>query len=170
MAQVEMSKDQLQELMQAAVRGGVSAAMEQLAHMNPLEQRRFDEEIAKDKRRELLSVELAKNEEEAQRRKRDGCSHSIDRQTGEPVMRGTGQWKTGGQAYQDGTAALFCLRCQTVWRWRPSPEQYSVIVQNGLYGGAPPPDDQVLCNGCLRLKRMCRCEEDYRKQRSGVAA
>jgi hypothetical protein len=170
MAQVEMSKEQLQELLSTAVRSGVSGAMEHLAKMNPLEQRKFDEEAAKDRRRDMLGVELGRAEEENTRRKQNGCTHSVDRQTGEPVARGTGKWITGGQAYQDGTASLLCLRCQRTWRFRPTPEQYSSIVQTGMYGFAPPSEDQTLCNGCLQPKAQCKCSDEYLKQKLAIPA
>lgn len=163
MAQVEISKSELQEIMTAAI-----TASKQAPAMNPLEQRKFDDEDAKDRRRDLLGAELAKVEMEKRWRDQNACSHSVDRQTGDAVPRGTGKWITGGQAYQDGTAALHCLRCKFVWRFRPTPEQFAVIVQNGMYAFAPPPDEQTLCNGCLEPKPKCKCEAEYKKQRYGT--
>lgn len=170
MAQVEMSKEQLQELLSTAVRSGVSGAMEHLTRMNPIEQRKFDDETAKDRRRDMLGVELGKAEEESTRRKQNGCTHSVDRQTGEPVARGTGKWITGGQAYQDGTASLLCLRCNRTWRFRPSSEQYAAIVQVGMYGFAPPDLESTICNGCLEPIQKCRCADDYLKQKLAISA
>lgn len=164
MAQVEMSKFELQEMLEKVVKAASGTPQ-----MNPLEQRRFEEEDRKDKRRDLLAIELAKTEEATALRKRTWCTHSVDRQTGEPVVRGSGRWTTGGQAYQDGSAALMCTRCQNTWRWRPSAEQYSAIVQNGLYGSAPPDDSLLMCNGCLKLKSECSCAADYEKQKLAVA-
>ena len=107
--------------------------------LNPMEQRKFDEEVERDRRRNMLMIELGKVEEEKDRRRKNGCSHKRDAKTGDAVSRDSmGEWTTGGQAYQDGTAAIICLRCSTTWIFKPTPEQYSIILQNGLLKARPP--------------------------------
>lgn len=171
MAQVEMTPQQLQELLKTAVAAGVSAAMEQAATMNPIEQRKFNEELARDRRRDLLSIELSKAETERINRLRNGCTHMRNEKTGMPIARGStnGEWVTSGQAYQDGTAMVICQRCATTWIFKPTPEEYSSILQNGLLGVPPPPIEVTLCNGCLEYKRSCKCEALYRQQKTGIA-
>src|SRR5215469_43192 len=157
---IEMTPEQLQAILKAAV----GEAVAQATKMNPIQQKQYDEEIAKEKRKNAMMHQLGKIEEEAARAKRDSCSHmriAAGKNAGMSAPRGAmgEEWCTGGQAYQDGTAMVICLRCSSTWRFRPSAEDYSAILQNGLLGAMPPPDEYVLCDGCLELKAKCRCAE-----------
>lgn len=153
MPNVEMSPAQLQQILEA-----VLAKANQL---NPLEQKRYDEEMAKQRRRDLLAVEIGRAEQQATLARRNACSHMRDGKTGDSVPRGwpTGEWTTGGQAYQNGLAMMFCSRCQSQWWFKPTPEYHAAILQNGLRSSAPPPDDQCICIGCYEQKTKCRCSE-----------
>jgi hypothetical protein len=153
MPEIQMTPQQLQDLLAAAVK--------QATAMNPLEQKKFDEDMAREKRRNLMAVELGRAEEEAMHRKRNGCSHMRDARTGDGVARGAtnGEWTTGGQAYQNGLAMIICTRCSTAWMFKPEPEYYNFIIQNGLRGAQPPSDSLTICTGCFELKPSCKCKE-----------
>lgn len=157
-----MSPEDLQALLRTAIAEAVK--------LNPIEQRKLDEELAREKRKSMMMVQLGKIEEEAARAKRENCSHMRDAKTGDSVARNApnGEWTTGGQAYQDGTAMVICVRCSSTWLFRPSPEYYNVILQNGLRGAPPPPEHMTICNGCFQLKPACQCKELYVKNSGRV--
>lgn len=167
---VSITPEQLQELLRAVV-------MES-KKLNPLEQKEFDEKMAQERRKARMVADLGRAEEEAMKAKRNGCSHmrwpaTAGKNAGHSAPRGAlgAEWCTGGQAYQDGTAATICMRCSTVWRFKPTPEYYTAIVQNGLLGEAPPSDEHIICEGCLVLKSSCKCAELALKDRMvGVEA
>src|SRR5215471_11720067 len=94
---------QLQDIIEAAVKAATAP--------NALEQKRLEEEMERERRRSILSVELAKVEEEARWRRQNACSHSANSKTGESVPRGKGHWTTSGQMHGDDTASLICQRC-----------------------------------------------------------
>jgi len=158
MSQVNITRDDLQAILET-----VLAKSNQL---NPLEQKKYDEEMAKQRRRDLLAVEVGRAEEEAQRRKRNSCSHlrypaTAGKLSGQSAPRGTpgAEYTTGGQAYQNGLAMMFCTRCQTQWWFKPTQDYYTIILQEGLSSTAPPLDDQCICIGCFELKSQCKCVE-----------
>lgn len=162
MPETSFTYEQVQQLIKSAVESAVLAANK----MNPIEQRKFDEEAERDRKRTEMMIQLGKIEEEAARRRKEGCTHmtytmSAGKKAGEmaPVGAANSEWKTGGQAYQNGLASLVCLRCQTVWLFKPTPEYYSAIMQNGLLGEAPPPPQDTMCIGCFELKTKCKCDE-----------
>lgn len=150
---VTLSPEQLQEILRAVV--------EQATKLNPLEQRKLDEELAKERKKAMMMVTLGRIEEEAAQRKQNGCSHMRDAKTGDGVPRGwpTGEWVTSGQAYQNGTAVIICQRCSRTWLFKPDPSYYNDIIQNGLLKAMPPKDELTLCPGCYELKPHCRCRE-----------
>lgn len=173
MAETGFTYEQVQQLIKTAVETAVLSANK----MNPIEQKKFDEEAERDRRRSQMMIQLGKIEEEATRRRKEGCTHmrytmSAGRRAGEMAPRNAAnaEWMTGGQAYQNGTASIICLRCQTVWLFRPTPEYYSAIQQNGLLGEAPPEDKDVICIGCFELKNSCRCDELNAQMRSAKPA
>jgi hypothetical protein len=145
----------LQELLKTAIA--------EATKLNPIEQRKLDEEIQKDRKRNQMMVQLGKIEEEAAERRRNGCSHMRDAKTGDGVPRNhpTGEWTTSGQAYQNGTAVIICQRCSSTWLFKPEPNYYNAILQNGLLKAPPPPDELTMCPGCFELKPACRCKELY---------
>jgi hypothetical protein len=161
---ISISPEQLQDLLKTAI----AEAVGQATKLNPIEQRKLDEELQKDRRRNMMMIQLGKIEEESARQKRDGCSHmrhpaGAGKLAGHSAPRGSlgAEWCTGGQAYQDGTAMIICLRCSSTWLFRPDSNYYNAILQNGLLGEAPPPDAQTICPGCFELKPACRCKELY---------
>lgn len=174
MAETGFTYEQVQQLIKTAVESAVLSANK----LNPIEQRRFDEEMERERKRSQLMIQLGKIEEEATRRRRMGCTHmtytmSAGKRAGEmaPLGAANAEWKTGGQAYQNGTASIVCLRCQTVWLFRPTPEYYNAIIQNGLLGEAPPPEKDTICIGCFELKHQCKCDEiNARMRQEAVAA
>lgn len=131
---ITLTQDQFQQLLDAI--GSPK--------MNPLEQKKYDEEAKKDKRRAMLAVELGKAEAESRYRKQVGCSHSRDPRTGNAVARGMGEWTTGGQCHGDDTITLSCLRCGTQWTWKGSPQEREYANNAGLLGFAPPPIDRCI--------------------------
>jgi hypothetical protein len=161
-ADIEMSKKDFKELMEGII--------DKLNKLNPLEQRQYDEELAKERRRDLLAVQLSKAEAEAQQARRSNCSHqrypaSAGRRAGELAPRGTpgAEWCTRGQAYQNSLVMIFCTRCHSDWWFQPTQEYYQVIVQEGIYGIAPPDDDHTICIGCYKIKSNCECAEIARE-------
>lgn len=164
---VYMTPAQIQELLRSV--------LAESHRMNPIEQKKFDEEMQKESRRAKLMVSLGKAEEESQRRKRDNCSHkrwpmTAGRRAGEMCPKSEpGEWTTGGQAYQDGTAAIICTRCSTVKRFRPGPEYYNAIIQNGLLNEPFPPEEICLCGSCNEIKTKCKCAELVTEHQRAVA-
>jgi hypothetical protein len=161
---ISITPEQLQNLLRTAIGEAVSQATK----LNPIQQRQLDEELAKDRRRTEMMRQLGRIEEEAARRKKEACSHmrypaTMGKLSGHGAPRGAlgAEWCTGGQAYQNGTAMIICLRCSDTWLFRPDPNYYNAIVQNGMLGEAPPPDSLTMCPGCMELKPQCRCRELY---------
>ena len=159
MNMISMSPEDLQNLLKTAI----AEAVGQATKLNPIEQRKLDEDLQRERKRTQMMVQLGKIEEESARRKREGCSHMRDAKTGDGVPRShpTGEWTTSGQAYQNGTAIIICQRCSSTWLFKPDPNYYSVIIQNGLLKAPPPPDELTMCPGCFELKPACRCKELY---------
>lgn len=134
---VSLTKTELQELLTTVLR--------QAQSLNPLDQKRLDEEIEREKRRTLLAIELARTEEEAHWRRQNSCTHSAHEKTGEAVPKGMGKWTTGGQMHGDESATLICQRCATAWRFKPTREEREYILNGpGLLGYPPPNMDRLL--------------------------
>src|SRR5579859_4443234 len=85
---LNISKEDLKELLMS-----VMSASRQ---MNPLEEKKYNEELEKERRKALLVKQLGEDEERQMAAKRNGCSHCVDKDTGQPVPRGTGLWCTQG--------------------------------------------------------------------------
>ena len=75
---LNITAEQLQEMMTQVV----TAAVAESKRLNPIEERKLQEQMEADKRRALLSVQLARDEAAAQNRKKHGCSHTADVKTG----------------------------------------------------------------------------------------
>jgi hypothetical protein len=165
---ISITPEELQNLLRSAIKEAVASA----TALNPLEQRKLDEELAKDHRRSAMILQLGKIEAEAQLQKRNACSHMRDAKTGDAVPRNwpTGEWTTGGQAYQNGLAVIICQRCSTTWMFKPEPNYYNAILQNGLLKAAPPPEEYTICPGCFELKPACKCLEIYVQAKQALAA
>jgi len=164
MPETGFTYSQVQELIKTAVDAAIGAAN----RMNPIEQRKFDEELDREHRRNQMVAQLGRIEEEATNRKRNGCTHmrygmGAGKHAGEMAPRGASnaEWMTGGQAHQNGLATLVCTRCSTAWLFKPTPDYYNAILQNGLWGEAPPSDEHVICVGCFEYKKSCKCAEIY---------
>lgn len=131
-----ISKDALKELL--------LEVMTSARKMTPLEERKYQEEVETERRRNAMMVEMAKAEEEGLKRKRTGCSHKRDKSTGENVPRSDpyGVWITQGQLHSNDVISLICLRCSTVWQWKAdtSLRQYAQDSEHGLLGFPPPVD------------------------------
>jgi len=170
MSQVmSITPEQLQEILRTVVA--------ESKRLNPIEQKEFDEKMKAEKRRLEMVKTMGQIEEQAQRNKRNGCSHmrypaTAGKLSGMSAPRGGlgAEWTTGGQAYQDGTAVIICTRCSTTWRFRPSADYYAVILQNGLGGSPPPPQEETICEGCFMLRAHCDCAEKVEKQMESVAS
>lgn len=161
--QVSMSHEQLQKI------------LETITKLNPLEQRKYDEMIDKEHRRDMLAVRLSEAEEASQKAKRDNCSHmryppSAGKNSGQMAPKGTSgaEWCTGGQAYQNGLAMIFCSRCHSDWWFKPTQDFYILIQQNGIDGIAPPDDAHTVCIGCYEDKPSCKCSENARKEHAAA--
>lgn len=140
---VEITKDDLQRLIEAAIRAAKAP--------NVLEQQAIDAEIEKQKRRDKLTVELARVEEEVTRRRKHGCTHSRvpqgQRNAGAPCPRGQGEWVTGGQLVGRDEAMLICQRCSWGWKFKTTFEEREYINSVGMLGMPPPPPDRVIWEG-----------------------
>lgn len=112
--------------------------------MNPLEQKRFDEEMKRDKRRALLAAEIGGIEAMSRYNRQRNCSHCRDPRTGNPCARGQGEWRTGGQIHGDDTATMMCLYCGTTWRWATTAQEREYINNAGMLGMAPPPIERCI--------------------------
>lgn len=136
-----ISKEDLQELLVSAM----SAAASEARRMTPLEERKYKEEVARERRRDRMSIELAKAEEQNQRNKMLGCSHKCDPKTGLAVGRDRpdGLWTTAGQLHGNDLATLCCIRCGWTWRWKTNPGERDYINNVGMLNMAPPPKDRV---------------------------
>jgi len=172
-ATISITPEQLQELLKTAIGEAVAAATK----LNPLEQRKLDEQLAADRRKNAMIKQLGEIEERSMREKRDRCSHlrypaGSGKLAGHGAPRGAlgAEWCTGGQAYQDGTAMVICLRCSSTWLFRPDSNYYNAILQNGMLGEAPPSDEYTICPGCFELKPGCRCKELYLLSKAEEAA
>src|SRR5271169_5065397 len=148
----------------------LEAVLAKVQQLNPLEQRKYDEMVAKERRRDDLAVQIGKAEEEASLRRRNSCSHirygaSSGKLSGHLAPKGTpgGEYTTGGQVYQNGLGMMFCSRCHSDWWFKPTPEYYAVLAQNGIDGVAPPPEENCICIGCYEPKPKCTCSERARE-------
>ena len=137
---INLTFEQLKELLASAQK-----------QPNILEQKKIDEEIAAERRRDLARVELARIEQEATQRKKDGCSHlrlpmSAGKFGGHSAQKGTpgAEWCTSGQAHSVELATLICTRCSYTWQFKPTPAEYQAIEQNGMMGWAPPDESRVI--------------------------
>ncbi len=153
---VEMSPEQLQKILEAVVA--------KVQALNPLDQRKYDELIAREKRRDDFALSLGNIEKEKIANIKRSCSHmrypaTAGKLSGHVAPAGYpgAEWRTGGQVYQNGLAMMLCLRCGTQWWFKPTAEYYAVLMQNGLDNTAPPPDDHCICIGCFELKQNCKC-------------
>src|SRR5271165_5128849 len=72
MADVNLSKQELQDMMASILQ----VALRENNKLNPLEQKKYDEEVAKEKRRSQMVVALGQAEEQAMKQKKGRCSHS----------------------------------------------------------------------------------------------
>jgi hypothetical protein len=139
---LSITAEQLQEMMRAILVESKKPTL--------LEQREIDKATAEDHRRDQMMIQMAKIEEEAQRKKKFGCSHmryvAGTRNGGHAAPKGAfnAEWATSGQGLQDGTAVWVCQRCSTAIRFKPDSNQYNEILQNGMLGYAPPPEEQVV--------------------------
>ena len=139
--EISLTPSQLQDIIKSAVTSAIKAN----SAMNPLEQKKFDEQMEIERRKTQAAIELARIDEESRWRKQNSCSHSCHDKTGESVARGTGRWTTSGQMHGDGTCTLICVRCATAWHYQPTRDESEYILNGpGLLGYAPPPLERCL--------------------------
>lgn len=136
-----MTADDLQKLLSSAMAAAVSEARK----MTPLESRKYNEEVEKERRRDRMGIELSKAEEINQRNKMYGCSHRCDPKTGLAVGgdRQDALWTTGGQLHGNDLATLSCMRCGWRWTWKTNAQEREYINNAGMLRMAPPPKAQV---------------------------
>jgi hypothetical protein len=117
--------------------------------MNPIEQKKYDDEIKAEERRKMMMVELGKAEEQAMINRKNGCSHSRHSMSagklgGHSCAKGAGEWTTGGQIHSDGTATMVCTRCSWTWHWQPTAREREYIDNAGMLGMAPPSEERLI--------------------------
>lgn len=138
---IYFSAEQLQEFMAKAM----AAAVAEARKMTPMEDRKYKEEVERDRRRTLMAVELAKAEDQIQRNRMLGCSHKCDPRTGLAVGRdrADGMWTTSGQLHGNDQATLVCYRCAWPWRWVTNAAERDYINNVGMLNMAPPDPAKV---------------------------
>ena len=133
----------------------ISAAIKAGNAPNVLQQLEIDKLVQQEKRKALMQRTMAQVEEEAARRKKDGCSHSrwpmsAGKIAGHSCPKGQGEWTTGGQLvgseHGKELAFLVCQRCGSNWKWKPNSGEYESILTNGLQGWAPPATERVIAD------------------------
>jgi len=144
MPTIEMTPEQLQELLARAVGAAVDKAVAAAKAMNPLEQKRYNEEVDMETRKAALREAVSRDKERTRNARRN-CTHSRDN-IGKYVAKGTGVWTTSGQLHADDTISLLCLRCQMTWVFKSAPWERELFHtgEHGLLGLTPPADDRLL--------------------------
>jgi hypothetical protein len=127
----------------------VAAAVKAANQLNPIEQRKYEQELAAQKRRDLAVVELGKIEEENAQRKKAQCTHSRYSMShgklgGHACAKGQGEWCTSGQIHNRNLATLICTRCSYTWQFCPTEAEYNFIMDNGMLGMAPPDASRII--------------------------
>ena len=135
---VSMTKTELQQILTAAIMAANQP--------NPLEKQQMEEQAERERRRQLLAVELGKAEEAARWHRQNSCTHSRSATTGVAVERGTGVYTTSGQQHSDGSVSLVCMRCATIWRFMPNSREDQFLKDGGELLGFPPPPIGRLLN------------------------
>jgi len=135
---ITFSKDQFQQFLDK-----LAEASQQ--RMNPLEEKKYKEEMEREKRRLAMQMESARIEIEKTNRRKYGCTHTRDKE-GNSAPRGQGTWTTSGQVHGDDTITLICMRCGTDWHFKGSPNERDLAVNgpHGLLGMAPPDESRVI--------------------------
>lgn len=137
---VNLTKEDLKELLMAVANAGKA--------MNPLEQKKYEEEVKKEKHHAAMVLEMGRAEEESIRAKRNSCTHRTDKTSGDSVSLSdaNGWWCTQGQVHSNDVISLICLRCSTVWYWKGTPQEreYAVNAEHGLLHYPPPPKERLL--------------------------
>lgn len=143
---ITLSKQELQELLTNAIKAATA--------MNPLQQKQYEEEMAKEERRKQMVVQIGQIEAEKQKARKLGCSHSrhplsSGKMAGHACAKGQGEWTTAGQLTGAGgeLASMICQRCGWVWQWKPTSQEREYISEAGMLGMAPPSDDRCTYQG-----------------------
>jgi hypothetical protein len=144
-----MANDELKGLTKQDLIEIVSAAVAAAHQLNPIEQRKYEQELQAQKRKDLAAVQLAKIEEENLRNRKNSCSHSrypmaMGKLGGHNCPKGQGEWTTGGQMHDDDTATMICQRCSWTWHWKPALQERQYIEQNGMMSMAPPDESRLI--------------------------
>ena len=133
-------------------------ALEKVTAPTAVEQEAIEQIESRRSRRDVMHAQMAKAEEEHQARKRYACSHtrhpaSAGRMGGYPAPKGQGEWTTSGQAHDNGTISLICLRCNESWTWRATREELQYVNDASLLGFAPADEKRALkqCAWCSEL-------------------
>jgi len=127
----------------------VGAAIKAANTLNPIEQRKYEEELAAQKRRDEAAIPLAKIEQETLEEKKRRCSHTrypmaMGARGGHLAPKGQGEWITSGQCHSPDLATLICMRCSYTWQFKPTRSEFDQISQTGMLGWAPPDESRIL--------------------------
>jgi hypothetical protein len=136
-----LTHEQLQQLMEAAIRAAKAP--------NPIEEKQIQEQIERERRRNLMMTEMGRIEEQSRLHKQNSCSHKRHETKGHNVARHEpGVWTTGGNLLgaKEDVAGLICVRCATTWKFRPTPEEseYFRNAPEGMNGFPPPPEERCI--------------------------
>lgn len=147
---LSLTYEQLQELLKTVVA--------EANKPNALEAKQLAQELEKDRRRQQLSVELGRAEEEARWRRQNSCTHCRHQTTGESVQKGTGVWTTCGQSHGDDSISLICMRCATLWHFKGTANEREYANNAGLLGFQPPPIERCLNKDDFATRPLPRLE------------
>jgi hypothetical protein len=117
---------------------------------NALEQKQLEEEAERSRRRHIRALEEGYEDSKKRWNQQHNCTHRFygmgEAEGGNMAPKDRGQWKTGGQVHASGDITLLCLRCNTTWRWKGSPQEIEYVNNSahGLLGFAPPPIERCL--------------------------
>lgn len=115
---INITSEQLQEMMQQVVATAIKAAKELPD----------DEKLERQKKQELRdrSIQQAREQVEAEERaktnRQSNCAHKKE----------NGKWATSGQVIGGKFAMLICQRCQRSWMWQPDPETIAQLLAGDL--------------------------------------
>lgn len=157
---IGLSAEQFQEML--------STILAKANQMNPLEAKKYQEDIEKSQRLEIFKATLAA-EVAAEKARKLGCSHrrhpNGTPHAGLPAPEGQGEWATGGQTHGRSLIGLACIRCGKGWLWVGSPGELDFAEANGLLTYPPPSEDRCLtaCRHCSQFftNKELRAHEDH---------
>jgi len=154
---LNITYEQLQDLMRTMIG--------ELNRPNPIEARALQAELEKERRRNILAVELGYASEMQRYNQQHSCTHHRDEKSGQSVAKGNGTPTTSGQVLGSGNILLICLRCSTEWIWQPTREELEYVNNASLLGFPPPSIERCLNRDQFITKPPVKPEVSYEPAR-----